>query len=106
MPYLNSESIQAGKKIGYIKYRTNDKEIYNENLLINNTNYKKIAFEDSNGTLRYYLIREPTIKSNRNGKDQYTKDSIEYREDMQSILSHKLNKTDYTFVNNFVKKNE
>ena len=105
MPYLNSESIQrSGKKIGYITYRTDDKEIYNENIFINKTEYKKIAFEDSNGTVRYYKIREPAIERNRNGKDQYTKDSIEYREDLQSILSHKLNKSNYTFVNNFIKK--
>ena len=105
MPYLNSESIQrSGKKISYITYRTDDKEIYNENIFINKTEYKKIAFEDSNGTVRYYKIREPAIERNRNGKDQYTKDSIEYREDLQSILSHKLNKSNYTFVNNFIKK--
>ena len=106
MPYLNSESIPTGKRIGYIRYRTNDNEIYKENIVINNANYKKIAFEDSNGTLKYYKIREPTIESNRNGKDQYTKDMIEYREDLKNIFSHKLNKTNYTFVNNFQKKNE
>lgn len=107
MPYLNSESIQrSGKKIGYITYRTDDKENYNETILINSTEYQKIAFEDSNGTVRFYKIREPAIERNINGKDQYTKDSIEYREDLQSILSHKLNKSNYTFVNKFLKKNE
>ena len=104
MPYLNSEIKQEEMKVGYITYRMDDSEIYDENLQINTTDYMKIGFLDSNGTLRYYLIREPTLERNKNGKDQYTKDVIEYREDMQSILTQKLNRTSYPFVNNFIKK--
>lgn len=90
------------KKIGYINYRTNDKEMYKKD--VNDTEYKKIRYIDSNGTMKYYLIREPTKVMKRNGSDQFTKDMIEYREDLQSSLLYTINKNIYSFVNNFVKK--
>ena len=93
----------TNQPIGNINYRTKDKEMYLY-YFVNDTEYIKNNFKDSNGTTKYYLVRKPTKMMKRTGRDQFTKDMIEYREDLQSRLLDSINKNRYSFVNNFQKK--
>jgi hypothetical protein len=60
-----------------------------------------IIFTDVNDNEKHYMIRSMKEKTLLQGKDTFTKDSIEFREDLKSHYEHTLNKNQYSFVNSF-----
>lgn len=99
-----SKNYKKHAQVGAIEYNVKCKKLYQNHPRKDDGKKTKVLFQDANNNLALYLVRTPLPQNKRKqGVDQYTKDSIEFRQDYTSHILHGLDKNRYCFVNYFVK---